>query len=190
MQGKPTLNLQYRLPRFYRPTLFCHRCRRVKLRCALRAWWFQPPMPTTGRGDSLRPGVFYLQILSNTRKKKPKVNTINLKRQYRFMSESERIPIQLSRRHFIFGAGAISVLSLAYASLRQTGCYQSRSIDFGTSQTKKPQPFYRKAGRILIQNQNGYPAMVVMMRPFWESTKCFKVPKRFTLETQCSALGV
>ena len=42
---------------FHTPTFRCRRCRRLKLRDGLRAWLMQPPMPTTGRGDS--PGPIY-----------------------------------------------------------------------------------------------------------------------------------
>ena len=42
---------------FYRPSFRCMQCRRFAFRDGLRTWFFQPPMPVTGRGDS--PGTLF-----------------------------------------------------------------------------------------------------------------------------------
>ena len=72
------------------------------------------------------------------------------------MADTERIPSQISRRHFIFGAGALSVLTLAYAGLRQTGCYEAETLEL-TALSDKAAAIYRKAGRILIPETEWFP---------------------------------
>lgn len=41
--------------RIYRPTIRCIHCRRIRLFDGIKAWFLQPPWPTSGRGDTAGP---------------------------------------------------------------------------------------------------------------------------------------
>ena len=72
------------------------------------------------------------------------------------MSDPEKVPIQISRRHFIFGAGATALLSAAFAGVRHLGRYPIESIPL-VSISNKAAAIYRKAGRILIPETDWLP---------------------------------
>ena len=52
----------------YQPTFHCQACGRRAIRDGLKAWFFQPPMPTNGRGDSPGKRYFVCSTCKSVRK--------------------------------------------------------------------------------------------------------------------------